>query len=483
MSQVDNQGIYSALAAPFEPVWAIDATWAHGMLNALAALRVEALAIADTPDEKLPVTIDDGIAVISVWGPMTKRPSVITKYLNGTPYVDIERAVEKVRAADGVHAVVLDVDSPGGTVDGQSLAFDALETLAYEIPVVAQVTGIATSAAYWLALAAGEMYANRSDTLGSIGVRILLYDWSKLFRKAGVEAVPIDTGANKSVGAMGTKVTAAQRKALQEFVNATFDDFRAAVQINRGMDNETFAGLGDGRVVTAGQSVDQDMQLIDGVRTMKQTLAALRAKPRSGGQSAGKSGATSMAEKKKAGDAATETDAASAETKTDAGQKPAPVAATVKELEAAIPGAEADFVVACLKEGRTVDQAVAAHKDHVIEGLSADVKAKGEKIAELTAAVEKAEAKTEELAKALAASGTSGVAHKPEQQHAANAAAMQRDELITKAKKDFAEACRSSVVATSELNWVNGALREANGNRPAPLTEDEIRQHGIKKDD
>lgn len=224
----------------------------------------------DAARDGLPMQVGGGVALIDVTGPLLKDAGWLSYFGFGSTR-DIRRAVEAAAADDDVETIVLRIDSPGGTTDGIAEVTDAVAAAARGMPVVAQVDGMAASAAYWIASQATTIVAQRMDMVGSIGVRMLLYDFSQAFANEGVEAVPIDTGPFKSAGAVGTEITEEQRADFQRVVDAYMDAFRTAVMAGRSMSADAFAAVADGRLFTAAEALS--LGLIDRVGTVEDTLA------------------------------------------------------------------------------------------------------------------------------------------------------------------------------------------------------------------
>ncbi len=130
------------------------------------------------------------------------------------------------------------------------------------------------SAAYWVASQADRIYSHRLDLIGSIGVRIMLYDMHRLFEKEGVEAVPIDTGEFKSAGAEGTEITENQRADFQRIVDAYFAAFLDVIERGRALSGDRLKAVADGRIFTAPEALEQG--LIDGIQTFEQTMQQLQ---------------------------------------------------------------------------------------------------------------------------------------------------------------------------------------------------------------
>lgn len=232
---------------------------------AIRAWKIEAGPAADAERARLPIRMEENVAVISLRG-------VVMKNYLARP---VKAALQAAVADEQVDAIVLRIDSPGGAVDGTSEMADAIAEAKRKKPVIASVDGLAASAAYWAASQASEIYAESNSTLiGSIGVRVLLNDWSGFFAKHGIKAVPVDTGEFKSAGAMGTEITETQRGAFQELIDAVFEDFKAAVMTGRALDEKKIATVADGRVFRAKEA--QALGLIDGIRSFEATIGALK---------------------------------------------------------------------------------------------------------------------------------------------------------------------------------------------------------------
>lgn len=157
--------------------------------------------------------------------------------------------------APDIDTIVLDVNSPGGVVHGvEELAKIIAES---EKPVVAHVGGMAASAGYWIASAAGEIVMSRTASAGSIGVMATYIDWSKFDEKVGIQEINIISSQSPLKNAPPT--TKEGLEAIQARVDALAAEFIAAVATNRGVDDTTVMtefGQGDllvgERAVSAG---------------------------------------------------------------------------------------------------------------------------------------------------------------------------------------------------------------------------------------
>ena len=175
------------------------------------------------------------------------------------------RYIEELTEAENNVALLLYIDSPGGYANiGDDLYLELME---YKEetgrPIYAYFDSMAASAAYYAAMAADEIYANRMTTTGSIGVYSAYYDLSGLFEEIGVKEVIIKSGKNKAMGSSGTPMTDEQLAIVQSEIDYIYEIFVDVVVAGRGLDRQTVYTLADGRGYTAEQALEYD--LIDGI--------------------------------------------------------------------------------------------------------------------------------------------------------------------------------------------------------------------------
>lgn len=254
----------------FNPVWAIS-EYGFQLFQSGMADFIARAADARVRTEQSPLmTMAGDTAVIDVQGVMQKRESLWTAIGLATSTETVAKAVDAATADSKTRSIILRIDSPGGNVDGQYRLVESVRQANAVKPVFAQVDGMAASAGYWLASQARRVYAGPGDEVGSIGVRLMLYDFSRMFEMAGVEAVAVDSGKYKSAGAYGTEITEEHRAYFQSMVDSYFADFLGDVKAGRRMSQARATEVGDGRMFTAKQAVENG--LIDGIQTLDATL-------------------------------------------------------------------------------------------------------------------------------------------------------------------------------------------------------------------
>lgn len=239
------------------------------------AIMARTLANEARKTPGLPLYVMDRIALIPITGTMVKGPDMWDYFMGSVADTAlIHAAVETASASSDIDAIMLLVDSPGGSVDGIAQLADAVFAARKIKPITAQVDGMCASAAYYVASQTQSITANRMDMIGSIGTRILLYDYSEMFRMSGVKAIAVDTGEYKSAGAEGTPITDRQVADFQRIVDRYGADFLAGVRRGRRYSEEQIKGIADGRVWTAPEALG--LGLIDGIKTNMQAIDEVR---------------------------------------------------------------------------------------------------------------------------------------------------------------------------------------------------------------
>jgi protease-4 len=167
---------------------------------------------------------------------------------------------EKI-AKSGAKAVILSIDSPGGTVVGSESLYDGLRRLAEKKPVVAVVQGLAASGGYVAALGADRIFAHRNAIVGSIGVIFQNPNVSQLLTTLGVKVEEIKSTPLKAEPNPYSPTSPEARAAMQALVLDSYDWFRTLVRERRGLSSAELAIVTDGRVFTAGQALP--LKLVD----------------------------------------------------------------------------------------------------------------------------------------------------------------------------------------------------------------------------
>lgn len=179
---------------------------------------------------------------------------------------DDPKLVEVVRKLGddrSVRAVLLAIDSPGGSVGGGEALHDVIAAIAVKKPVVAVMGGLAASAGYMIAVPANRIFARQGTLTGSIGVFLQSADVSGLLGKLGITAEVIKSGPLKDEPSIVAPLSPEGRSMLQGLVMNLYDQFVAMVASGRHMDPAKVRQLADGRPYTGQQALQ--LGLIDAI--------------------------------------------------------------------------------------------------------------------------------------------------------------------------------------------------------------------------
>lgn len=219
----------------------------------------------------------DGVAIIPVDGVISKRMNLFTKISGGASTELIGRDIRAALADTSVHALILRVDSPGGTVDGTQELAQLIHAARGQKPIATYVDGMMASAAYWIGSAADKAYIG-SDTnaVGSIGVVASHTDYSRYEENMGIKTTEIYAGKYKRIASEHQPLSEDGRQYMQDMVDYLYSVFVADVAKQRGTDTETvLKNMADGRIFTGQQAVSAG--LVDGVSTLDQLIADMGA--------------------------------------------------------------------------------------------------------------------------------------------------------------------------------------------------------------
>lgn len=221
----------------------------------------------DRAENKIKIT--NGNAVIPIKGPITKGNSLFSFFFSGSSSDYIKsQLIEAVENRD-VEKIILDIDSPGGTVDGSFELADFIQSI--EKPVIAYTDGTIASAAYLIASAADEIViTGKTNQIGSIGVIATHIDFSKQSEMMGETVTEIVSGKYKNAASPETPLTEFGKETLQNQVDYIFSIFAKDVAERRGMELQSVIDM-QARVFIGQESIDAG--LVDSVSTIDQLLS------------------------------------------------------------------------------------------------------------------------------------------------------------------------------------------------------------------
>ncbi|WP_291868033.1 signal peptide peptidase SppA [Bradyrhizobium sp.] len=207
-------------------------------------------------------------------GTFTASGSIARVHIDGLIRSDNDRVealerLEKSRAA----AVVVHINSPGGTTAGSEQLYDALTRLKAKKPVVVVVEGLAASGGYITAIAADHIVAQQSSLVGSIGVLFQYPNFTELMKTVGVKVEEVKSSPLKAAPNGFEPTSPEARAALDSLVKDSYAWFRGLVQARRGLDDALLEKVADGRVFTGRQALE--LKLVDQLGDEKTAIAWL----------------------------------------------------------------------------------------------------------------------------------------------------------------------------------------------------------------
>ena len=213
------------------------------------------------------------VAIIHVDGVITGGRGQGGLFGDGGGTDAIIRQIHAARDDEEVKAVVIRINSPGGSAPAAQEVGEELKKLRASGKVVfASMGDIAASGGYWIAALCDHVYANPGTITGSIGVYIPYANWEELFQKIGVHTEKIKSGPHKDMLSPERPMTAEERQILQAMVDDLYDQFVSVVAEGRRMDPAKVKQLADGRVYTGRQA--QVLGLVDTMGTMEDAVNA-----------------------------------------------------------------------------------------------------------------------------------------------------------------------------------------------------------------
>jgi signal peptide peptidase SppA len=206
-----------------------------------------------------------------------QRASQLGPCEGGTGAQEISNALSAALADETVSQVLLEIDSPGGSVFG--IAELGEQIRAANKPVVGIANSMAASAAYWLLAQCSEAYVTPGGMVGSIGVYTAHEDVSKAMEAAGIAVTLISAGKYKVEGAPFGPLSDEAKAYTQASVDNYYSMFTKAVAKGRKVPVDSVRnGMGQGRVLSADAALSENM--VDGVATFAEVVSKMQRKPR-----------------------------------------------------------------------------------------------------------------------------------------------------------------------------------------------------------
>lgn len=190
---------------------------------------------------------------------------------------NVKEQLNRAAQDEAVKAVVLRINTPGGTVTASDIIHHELKTFKAnrKVPVIASIMDVGASGGYYIAAAADSVLAHPSSVTGSIGVIMLTMNARGLLEKVGVEATAVMSGPRKDMGSPFRVMTPEERAIFQSLIDSFYQRFLSVVQEGRPhLQMDQIKKLADGRIYTGDQAkaaglVDEIGYLEDAVELAK----------------------------------------------------------------------------------------------------------------------------------------------------------------------------------------------------------------------
>ena len=194
----------------------------------------------------------------SVFGPQRGADSTVAQ-------------LKKLGKNKNVKAVVLRINSPGGTVGASQEVYSELLKLKKKgIKIVASMADVCASGGVYAAVAADKILANKGTITGSVGVIFSVSNFKQLMEKVGMRSYSIRSGKFKDIGSYSRDMTAEEKVLLQEIVDSTYQQFLSAVVEGRGLKEEDVKKWADGRIFNGEQALKN--KLVDQLGTFEDAI-------------------------------------------------------------------------------------------------------------------------------------------------------------------------------------------------------------------
>jgi len=201
----------------------------------------------------------DKIAIVEVKGVIAQSSGVIEE-------------LQQYLADDGVKAIILRVDSPGGGVGPAQEIYREIMRIrsTSKKKVVTSMGSVAASGGYYIACASDRIIANPGTITGSIGVIMQFSNLEELLKKIGVKGVVLKSGEHKDIGSPFREMTPEEKKIMQEVLDNVHQQFIQAVADGRKLERSKVAEIADGRIFTGEQA--KNLGLVDQLGNLQDTI-------------------------------------------------------------------------------------------------------------------------------------------------------------------------------------------------------------------
>ena len=229
-------GTYGSFLSFIEARARMDALPPEAEMQARSYYQDEQQSAAKYQGYEYMVDTYGSVASVNIKGSLISQSSWLSRLVGLTGYDEIQNAVTAAAQEPGIDNILLDIDSPGGSVNGVAETGNLIRTIDETVmPVSSFTSGQMASAAYWLGSSAREIHATEMASIGSIGVIAVHQEYSKAMEKEGIKPTVFTAGEHKGRGNPYEPLSAADKTYIQEKVDGAYGFFVNAVAENRGL--------------------------------------------------------------------------------------------------------------------------------------------------------------------------------------------------------------------------------------------------------
>lgn len=199
----------------------------------------------------------DKIAIVEIKGVITQSSGIIE---------ELQLYLED----EGVKAIVLRIDSPGGGVGPAQEIYREIIKIKSKKKVVTSMGSVAASGGYYIACASDRIVANPGTITGSIGVIMQFSNFEELLKKIGIKGMVLKSGEHKDIGSPLREMTPEEKRIMQEVLDNVHQQFIKAVAEGRKLDRSKVVQIADGRILTGEQA--KNLGLVDEMGNLQDTI-------------------------------------------------------------------------------------------------------------------------------------------------------------------------------------------------------------------
>jgi len=199
----------------------------------------------------------DKIAIVEIRGVITQSSGIIEE-------------IHQYQEDDGVKAIILRIDSPGGGVAPSQEIHREILKVKSKKKVITSMGSVAASGGYYIACASDLIIANPGTITGSIGVLMEFTNIEELFKKIGIKGVIIKSGEHKDIGSPFREMTSEEKRIIQSVIDNVHQQFIQAVAEGRKMDRSKVTQIADGRILTGEQA--KQFGLVDQIGSLQDAI-------------------------------------------------------------------------------------------------------------------------------------------------------------------------------------------------------------------